>query len=294
MLKKGKNGLSLDEGFLTWRHEIAGRFLWAPMHTKNGGPPMHHWLTMITVKPGDFIFSYVDTAIKAVAIAKGAAQIAPRPQEFGQSTDTDWAGEGWRVEAEHKTFEIPLPLTDFVSKLRPLLPDTYSPLQKDKDARNQGYLFAIPPRAGRFILDRAGIDDIDQSGHLCAALQQTVPDQTERAILVQSRIGQGQYRSDVLDLWGTRCAVLGLAVPRLLRASHIKPWRDSNNAERVDPYNGIALSPCYDALFDCGYISARIDPEDFARLGIHNDVRIVGLTQRHVLYLAHHRSEVFQ
>ena len=264
---------------------------------------MHHWLTMTSVQPGDIIFSYVDKAIKAIGIAKGAARESPRPKQFGQTVDTDWAGQGWKVDTEYKILDSPIPLTAFIADLRPLLPDRYSPLQKNNDAGNDGYLFAIPPRAGRLILDRAGIDGADQSAELSSALQQTVPDATQRAALVQSRIGQGRYRDDVLRIWRNRCAVLGLAVPRLLKASHIKPWRDSNNGERVDPYNGLALSPCYDALFDCGFISfqddgamifsARLAPEDYATLGIKTDVRIVGLTQGHTAYLAHHRREVF-
>ena len=55
-----------------------------------------------------------------------------------------------------------------------------------------------------------------------------------------------------MRLWGGRCAVTGLDLPLLLRASHIKPWRDSDNRERLDPYNGLLLSPSYDAAFDWG------------------------------------------
>src|SRR5689334_23334345 len=77
----------------TWQHEIPDGFLWAPTHTKNGGPPMHHWLTMTTVQPGDIIFSYVDATIKAIAVVKSPAEISQRPPEFGHTTDTNWAGE---------------------------------------------------------------------------------------------------------------------------------------------------------------------------------------------------------
>jgi 5-methylcytosine-specific restriction protein A len=41
----------------------------------------------------------------------------------------------------------------------------------------------------------------------------------------------------------------------LLKASHIKPWRDSDNAERLDIYNGLLLIPNLDSAFDKGYIS---------------------------------------
>jgi hypothetical protein len=59
--------------------------------------------------------------------------------------------------------------------------------------------------------------------------------------------------------WGGQCAVTGLDIPVLPRASHIKPWRDSNNRERLDPYNGLLLSPSYDAAFDAGLIAFADD-----------------------------------
>ena len=51
---------------------------------------------------------------------------------------------------------------------------------------------------------------------------------SEAERLVVQRIGQNLFREGLLDLWGRalRCAATGLAVPALLRASHIKPWAD--------------------------------------------------------------------
>lgn len=53
-----------------------------------------------------------------------------------------------------------------------------------------------------------------------------LPKTTEAERLVVQRIGQNLFRDGLLDLWDGRCAVTGLAVPALLRASHIKPWAD--------------------------------------------------------------------
>ncbi len=77
--------------------------------------------------------------------------------------------------------------------------------------------------------------------------------------LVDARRGQGQFRSDLDRIWSGKCAVLGLATREVLRASHIKPWRHSNDRERLDPDNGILLSAHLDALFDAGLISFRKD-----------------------------------
>lgn len=78
---------------------------------------------------------------------------------------------------------------------------------------------------------------------------------TVKAALVQARIGQGAYRADLMKAWHDRCAVTGCAIPEMLRASHVKPWRMSNNAERLDSQNGLILAAHLDALFDRNLIT---------------------------------------
>lgn len=85
-------------------------------------------------------------------------------------------------------------------------------------------------------------------------LSVSAPTETERKELISARVGQGKFRRDLLKLRGC-CYVTGIYDHRLLRASHIKPWRDSTNQERLDPHNGLLLSPLYDHLFDQGLIS---------------------------------------
>jgi len=67
--------------------------------------------------------------------------------------------------------------------------------------------------------------------------------------LVQARIGQGKYRSDLIDKWGG-CAVTGCENLNFLVASHILPWATANNEERLDPNNGLLLSAVLDKAFD--------------------------------------------
>ena len=82
---------------------------------------------------------------------------------------------------------------------------------------------------------------------------------TERLSEILARIGQGGFRRDVLDLWDGRCAVTGCDRSELLRASHIKPWRDADDRERHDPQNGLPLVATLDALFDRGLLSFADD-----------------------------------
>lgn len=131
------------------------------------------------------------------------------------------------------------------------------------------------------------------------------PDTTEATRLVVQRVGQDIFRASLLAYWGQRCAVSGLAVPRLLRASHIKPWADCvSDAERLDVFNGLLLAPHLDALFDDGWvtfldsgqmkISDALDADSRIRLGITGAETIPGLTERHLEYLAWHRENCFR
>lgn len=74
--------------------------------------------------------------------------------------------------------------------------------------------------------------------------------ETVREAIVQSRIGQGMFRDDLKKYWGEKCAVTGCELVKTLKASHIKPWRSSNNTERLDVYNGLLLIPNLDSAFD--------------------------------------------
>jgi putative restriction endonuclease len=80
------------------------------------------------------------------------------------------------------------------------------------------------------------------------------PTTTEREALVKVRISQVRFRRWVLASYGGRCCVTGLHEPRLLLASHIVPWSESP-ANRMNPRNGLCLSPLYDRAFDQGLIT---------------------------------------
>lgn len=51
------------------------------------------------------------------------------------------------------------------------------------------------------------------------------------------------------------CRVTGVDRSEHLIASHIKPWRSSENNEKIDPENGLMLTPTIDHLFDKGFVS---------------------------------------
>lgn len=126
---------------------------------------------------------------------------------------------------------------------------------------------------------------------------------TEQEQVVKSRLGQGNFRRNVIRLWGS-CSVTGLQNVSLLRASHIKPWKDSNNQERLTPYNGLLLIPDYDFLFDRGYIAFRSDGNvlvsqrlsPFARkvFDVSDDLQLRKVLPENKKYLEFHYDKVFK
>lgn len=128
-----------------------------------------------------------------------------------------------------------------------------------------------------------------------------LPQTTEAERLAVQRVGQDLYRSALMDYWQGRCCVTGLAVPALLRASHIKPWAHcQSDEERLDVFNGFLLAPHVDALFDGGWISFSdqgslivSDALPYAartQLGVSPEWTIRNLKPAHAPYLMFHRA----
>jgi putative restriction endonuclease len=167
------------------------------------------------------------------------------------------------------------------------------------------------------------VTDIPSLHHLVRrafALSRTLPDEllhtfenvtapmprtTEAERLVVQRVGQDIFRKGLIEYWEGRCAITGLAITELLRASHIKPWAACHtDAERLDIFNGLLLAPHLDALFDAGLMTVRDDgcvalcetltALDREVLGVASELRIRNLRQEHRVYLKWHHGRVFR
>ena len=127
---------------------------------------------------------------------------------------------------------------------------------------------------------------------------------TERIQIAKARIGQGKFRRLLIEE-GACCLFTQVDDLNLLIASHIKPWTVANNSERLDPKNGLLLTPTYDKLFDKGFISFtenkelmisnKLDGNNISKLGLipNNVVSNLNLEGREQ-YFAYHRREVFR
>ncbi len=181
---------------------------------------------------------------------------------------------------------------------------------------------SIPLQNDKFVLST--IDELAKLLRRAAKLAQALPNQaasdyesqvqeelakfpadtikgTEVERMVRQRIGQNAFRNAMLDYWIGACAVTGITVSEVLRASHAKPWADcANDAERLDVFNGFLLSANLDALFDRCLItfddtgkiiiSPRLTQHQRDLLGLKPSLCLRWITDEHLFYLQYHRS----
>lgn len=102
--------------------------------------------------------------------------------------------------------------------------------------------------------DNRELDFLERSKVRIERTRQPPSGPTETSASVKVRRGQQFFRQTVLNSYGVSCCISGINVPRLLVASHIKPWRDFPDL-RLDPRNGLCLSALHDAAFDAGLIT---------------------------------------
>jgi hypothetical protein len=127
-----------------------------------------------------------------------------------------------------------------------------------------------------------------------------LPQTTEAERLVVQRIGQDIFRAAQMDYWGARCRITGITDPALLRASHIVPWAECDDAQRLDVHNGLLLSALWDAAFDTGLVSfaddgtvlasPELSPAARTAIGIERAPRLPNLRDAHRANLAAHRA----
>lgn len=127
---------------------------------------------------------------------------------------------------------------------------------------------------------------------------------TASQAVVEVRKGQQRFRSDLLNRM-PMCPFTGISDAFLLRASHIKPWRDAASQERLDPVNGLSLTPTFDHLFDRGYltfhpnghvqVASGLSRETLRALRLVDDAQVLptAIAQESAEYLQYHRDVVF-
>lgn len=80
----------------------------------------------------------------------------------------------------------------------------------------------------------------------------------ERERLVKTRVNQSFFRNTILAAYNNTCCITGIEQREFLIAGHIKPW-GIDEANRLNPRNGIAINALHDRAFETGYLT--ITPE---------------------------------
>jgi hypothetical protein len=294
----------------TYKDEVKG-FMWSPQRTSVGRSQSYD--NMLLIKPGDVIFAFHDTRIKAVGVATALAQPCPKP-DFGHK-GVHWDNEGWLVEVQFTELTKPVRIREYMDLVRPTLPEKYSPLRADGNG-NQAYLFAIPENMAavismllgsefselvgqpvKLVLDETEFDSVEASLRMRMEISET-----EKIQLVKSRRGQGLFKANVLIV-ESACRVTGVTQVSMLRASHVKPWSKSDDREKIDGFNGLLLAPHVDHLFDKGYItfepkgemvlSPNLNTEILDRWSIPQVLNVGSFSSEQSEYLNYHQQSVF-
>lgn len=295
----------------TYDHEVGGGYLWSPKKNSNGARNQFY-VNMTLVQPGDIVFSYAGTYIKAIGVATGEAQSISKPVVFG-SAGQNWSDDGWFVPVEFTRVAKPIRPKEHMHLLEPLLPEKYSPLQKSGDGIQSVYLASVPEEFGSLILQLSDCDvpnlqvaklsDLTFSPEEQEIIAEGQLEETTKATLVMARRGQGLFRSRVQAI-ETKCRVTGVAAEKFLVASHIKPWKYSDNLERLEGNNGLFLSPHIDRLFDGGFISftsggemlvsPQLDIDVLKRWHIDSSKKFGKFNSEQSYFLQYHSDELFR
>lgn len=147
---------------------------------------------------------------------------------------------------------------------------------------------------------------LDDSKELAKKLESEIDElnlvgETREAI-VKMRVNQGVFR-DRLFSREAHCKLCGVNDPKILVASHIKPWSESAPEEKLDCDNGFLMCPNHDKLFDRGLITFSDDGKiiisgaltDVNRVYLNVDKNMqIHLNDGNRKYLEYHRNSVFQ
>jgi len=123
--------------------------------------------------------------------------------------------------------------------------------------------------------------------------------------LIEARIGQGYFKKKLFER-SNFCLITGIKNNLYLEAAHIKPWSRSNDYEKLDPKNGILLTPNCHKLFDRGMITFSNNGKLIKSTKIKNDILDILLIEnkkvdRSILldtqtnkYLDWHRENIYE
>lgn len=304
-----------------FKAQINSSSLWCPNLTpkKDGSfsAAQWHWSIIQDVRPGEFILVARDGFIEGIAIAQQSA-IPKSAKPITFPTKDNWHNEGWLLPIAYVGFPKRISRSSLVEGLFRYKTHR-SPFHINKNGAlegNQVYFAELPGADAAEFFDRVSFAlELQRPGALenfLAMRNQDTregvlkPSVTMREAIRNARIGQGQFRKDLLEKWNGKCAATGLNETKLLRASHIVPWASATDEERINPFNGLLLSAAYDAAFDTHLIAlssegkwenvAGLSADALKKAGLGNieQQSVVGLEDEHHKFIERHRQNAYE
>jgi putative restriction endonuclease len=310
----------------TFRQEFFGKYIWSPKR-KRSGHVNHFYETMREVSPGDVVFSFAFGAIQGFGMAKTHCYTSPRPDEFGHIGHS-WNEVGWRVDVDFTRIPELVRPSQHMQAILPTLPERYSPINQKGHGQQQVYLAQIPRSMALMIASLAspelvgliqgiqlaetpmenapvlpGVIEWEEQESQRISTDREIPE-TQKEALIKARRGQGLFRQRVTRI-ERMCRVTRVTNPEHLIAGHIKPWRESDNQERLLGANGLLLTPSIDHLFDRGFISFEnngellVSPvahkESLEKMGVPTEqlLNVGGFAEGQKGFLEYHRGNIF-
>jgi putative restriction endonuclease len=301
----------------TVRHEIEGSYLWFANKVRKSKARSESDKNIQRLLPGDIVYSFAAGAIGAIGVVLGSARETAKPLEFDSIAEYADAHQGWQVPVRFMTLTNPLRTEEYATELAPVLPRKHPPILAG-GASNQHVVLASVPAVMATTLSRLLDGEVERIvGTITESVGRSLADDAAEAAiqqrtdiaparksyLLKARHGQGVFRTNV-ELGEHSCRVTGVLDRRHLRATHIKPWSECDDAEKLDGSNGLLMSPHLAHLFERGYISFSDDGD----LLVSQELNPVVLDSWHITlplnvgefrpeqcyFLDYHRREIFQ
>jgi putative restriction endonuclease len=282
---------------------------------------------MREVSQGDIIFSFRDTRIAALGIARSYCCESPKPTEFG-TAGSYWEATAKKIDVSSRELTNRIHPKSHIGELRGLLPQKYSPLRANGDGLQSVYLAEVarPLTAALFRLiggeanqvkgvakevDRAeqlspsrepDLERWEERVELDIREDTKIPD-TQREAIILARVGLGKFRANVQGV-ERACRVTKVERMENLVASHTKPWL--RERQRLNGENGLLPTPTIDHLFDKGFISFEdkrdlivspvADRPSLLKMGIKPEAKVnVGVfSEVQRVFLEYHRENVLR
>ncbi len=289
--------------FIVFQHGKQEEHLWTP--TENSNRYVHQ--SIHDIKEGDIVYISLNAQIVAYSHSINA------PYKYDNTEQKKYPPSGHRVDLKIENLLSPFKIKNYKKEVLEYRKKVKKHFPYDKNCNGvQGaYLYEISQEFSDFIIsliEKNGNKKVEiySNKKEIEEIEQLLEDKKligeEKEIVIKARVNQGIFRKQLLNS-ECKCKLCGLSNEKLLIASHIKPWSESDENEKLHVHNGLLFCPHHDKLFDKFLISFEDDgkiiisdelsQEDRMLLNIRDSMK-VKISDENKKYLKWHRDKFFE